>query len=56
MGGLLFELCFEPFALFLIRDVQWINGGVDPATRATVNSIAAQGDAVGQAAGVRSSD
>jgi DHA3 family tetracycline resistance protein-like MFS transporter len=29
----------------------WVNQGLDPATRATINSIGAQADAVGQAAG-----
>jgi predicted MFS family arabinose efflux permease len=29
----------------------WVNQGLDPATRATVNSMATQSDAVGQAAG-----
>ena len=29
----------------------WVNQGLDPATRATVNSMGSQSDAIGQAAG-----
>jgi DHA3 family tetracycline resistance protein-like MFS transporter len=37
-----------------VRDpifVAWVNQGLDPATRATINSMSTQADAVGQAAG-----
>jgi hypothetical protein len=29
----------------------WVNQGLDPSTRATINSMGAQSDAIGQAAG-----
>ena len=41
-------------ALRSVRDpvfTVWINQGLDPKTRATINSIGGQADAVGQAAG-----
>jgi uncharacterized membrane protein len=42
------------FGLRSVRDPifdAWVNQGLDPATRATINSMGSQADAIGQAAG-----
>ncbi|MDP9185187.1 MAG: MFS transporter [Actinomycetota bacterium] len=45
------------WAAFALRSVRepifdaWVNQGLDPATRATINSMGSQADAIGQAAG-----
>jgi DHA3 family tetracycline resistance protein-like MFS transporter len=47
-------MMWAAFALRSIREPifdAWVNQGLDPATRATINSMGSQADAIGQAAG-----
>lgn len=47
-------MMWTAFALRSVREPifdAWVNQGLDPATRATINSIGSQADAIGQAAG-----
>jgi DHA3 family tetracycline resistance protein-like MFS transporter len=47
-------MMWTAFALRSVREPifdAWVNQGLDPATRATINSMGSQADAIGQAAG-----
>jgi DHA3 family tetracycline resistance protein-like MFS transporter len=57
LAGAFWLALLTMWAAFGLRSVRepifdaWVNQGLDPATRATINSMGSQADAVGQAAG-----
>jgi len=57
LAGVFWLALLTMWAAFALRSVRepifdaWVNQGLDPATRATINSMGSQSDAIGQAAG-----